>query len=104
MQRNSIFMRRFIIVTLVASLALAACGAPPTQTGVRPTTVAASPTEIATDGPVPTLAPTTAYTPAPTADLGAYLLTQAYAAFTPQASATPLAVTQPASATVVTAQ
>jgi len=96
-------MRRFIPIILAASVVLAACGTnAPTQTTVRPTTVAASPSEVATDGAVPTLAPTTNYTPAPTADLGAYLLTQAYAAFTPQASATPLAVTPQASATVAT--
>lgn len=83
-------MRRLIPIALAASLALAACGAPPTQTATRPTQTSAATNVPATDAPAPTLEPTTVYTAAPTQDLQSYLLTQAYSAYTPQATATPL--------------
>jgi hypothetical protein len=83
-------MRRIIPIALAAALSLAACGTPPTQRVSQPTQAPAATQIPATDAPVPTLEPTTVYTPVPTQDLQSYLLTQAYSAFTPQASATPL--------------
>ncbi len=90
-------MRRLTIIMLIMTLGLAACGAPPTQraapTSSNSSQGGAPTTEPSTDVPVPTLEPTTAYTPGPTTDFSAYLLTQAYAAYTPQASATELPTT-----------